>query len=109
MDAQLYGMTANSLQVTYQGSSIEHARYLHDMLLPLTPLFLALSANSGIFRGVLSQTDSRFNVIRDSVDCRTPEERDPHSSKYVCVPRYCGMNHYISRHEYVKPEHTDTL
>ena len=54
MDSQLFGMGSNSLQLTYETSTLNHARYLHDMLIPLAPLFLALSANSPLYRGMIS-------------------------------------------------------
>lgn len=108
MDSQLYGMSGSSLQLTYEANCMNHARYLHDMLLSLTPVYLALSANTGILRGVLSQTDSRFSVIRGSVDCRTDEELEPDSPLYKVKPRYSGINHYISQHEYIDKSHTDT-
>ena len=98
MDCMLFGMGANSLQVTYECTTINHARYLHDMLLPLTPLFLSLSGNSPIYRGMLSNIDTRWGVISASVDSRTDEEKDPSSSNYINKSRYSNMNHYISNH-----------
>lgn len=71
MDSQLFGMGSNSLQLTYETSTLNHARYLHDMLIPLAPLFLALSANSPLYRGMISQIDTRWSVIAGSVDSRT--------------------------------------
>ncbi len=43
------------------------------------------------------------------MDCRTEEERDPKSEKYIAKSRYSGSNHYISSHEYVKEAHNDAL
>ena len=37
---------------------------------------MALSAGSPIFKGKLADIDVRWSVIADSVDDRTPEERD---------------------------------
>lgn len=108
MDSQLFGMGSNSLQLTYETSNINHARYLHDMLLPLGPLFLAISATSPLYRGMISEIDTRWSVISESVDSRTEEEMNPESENYVYKSRYSGMNHYISLHEYVKKEDTDT-
>ncbi len=108
MDSQLFGMGSNSLQLTYEASTLNHARYLHDMLLPLGPLFSALSANSVLFRGMLSAVDTRWGVIAASVDSRTEEEMDPEGPNYFNKSRYSGMNHYISDHQYVRKEDTDT-
>ena len=70
-----FGMGNSCLQVTFQGSSIEESKHLYDQLIPLTPVMLALSAASPIFRGVLADVDTRWAVISASVDCRTDEER----------------------------------
>lgn len=44
MDAMHFGMGQCCLQITYECSSIRHARYLHDMLMPFTGIMAALSA-----------------------------------------------------------------
>lgn len=108
MDCMLFGMGANSLQLTYECTTVNHARYLHDMLLPLTPLFLSLSGNSPIYRGMLADIDTRWGVISASVDSRTDEEKNPFSANYINKSRYSNMNHYISNHEYVLSKYTDT-
>jgi len=36
---------------------------------------MALTAGSPVFRGKLVDTDTRWDVISSSVDCRTPAER----------------------------------
>lgn len=43
MDAMHFGMGCSCLQVTFETQTINHARYLHDMLLPFTPILAALS------------------------------------------------------------------
>ena len=78
------------------------------MLLPFTPLLAALSASSPIFKGKLADVDLRWTVISQSVDCRTEEERDPSSFKFVPKSRYSTMNHYLSHHQYVKDVYFDT-
>jgi len=45
---------------------------MYDSLAILSPLFLAFSASSPVFNGVLADTDTRWSVISQSVDCRTP-------------------------------------
>jgi glutamate--cysteine ligase catalytic subunit len=77
------------------------------MLLPFTPLLAALSASSPIFKGKLADIDLRWTVISQSVDCRNEEERNPASDIFVPKSRYSTMNHYISRHQYVKDEYFD--
>lgn len=47
-------MGCSCLQMTFQAQSIEEARHLYDQLTPLTPIMLALSAASPIWRGYLS-------------------------------------------------------
>jgi glutamate--cysteine ligase catalytic subunit len=80
------------------------------MLLPWTPILAVLSATAPIYKGKLSDIDLRWTVIAQSVDCRTPEERDPtNTQKYIPKSRYSSINHYISNHEYVKPEHFDNI
>ena len=78
------------------------------MLLPLTPLFLSLSGNSPIYRGMLADIDTRWGVISAAVDSRTDDEKNPLSPNYIYKSRYSNMNHYISNHEYVLPKYTDT-
>ncbi|KAE9551645.1 hypothetical protein FO519_005143 [Halicephalobus sp. NKZ332] len=61
--------------MTFQAANVDEARWLYDQLTPITPIFLALSAATPIFRGYLSDVDSRWDVISASVDDRTREER----------------------------------
>lgn len=109
MDSMHFGMGCSCLQVTFECQSLNHARYLHDMLLPFTPLLAALSAASPIFKGKLADIDLRWTVISQSVDCRTEEERNPSSAHYIPKSRYSTMNHYISNHQYVKDAYFDTV
>ena len=48
---------------------------MYDQLMPLTPIVLALSASTPIYRSTLSDVDARWNVIAEAVDERTAEER----------------------------------
>lgn len=63
MDAMHFGMGCSCLQITYESMNISHARYLYDMLIPLTSIVSALSQGSPIFKGKLSQHDFRWQVI----------------------------------------------
>jgi glutamate--cysteine ligase catalytic subunit len=109
MDSMHFGMGCSCLQVTFESQSLNHARYLHDMLLPFTPLLAALSQASPIFKGKMADIDLRWTVISQSVDCRTEEERDPESPNFIPKSRYSSMSHYISNHQYVKDAYFDTL
>lgn len=102
MDAMHFGMGQCCLQITYECQTINHARYLHDQLLPFTGIMAALSASGPIQKGKLSDYDLRWTVIEQCVDCRTEDERDPSSKSYIPKSRYSAMNHYISNHEFVK-------
>lgn len=75
MDAMAFGMGCCCLQVTFQAKDIAESRYLYDQLSVLSPIFMALTAGSPVFRGKLVDTDTRWDVIASSVDCRTPIER----------------------------------
>jgi glutamate--cysteine ligase catalytic subunit len=87
---------------------VNHARYLHDMLLPFTGIFAAISASGPIQKGKLSDNDLRWTVIEQSTDCRTDEERDPSSNKFVPKSRYSSINSYISNHDYVTAANNDS-
>jgi glutamate--cysteine ligase catalytic subunit len=74
MDAMAFGMGACCLQVTFQARDLDESRYLYDTLHVLSPILMALTANSPVWRGHLANTDTRWDVISASVDCRTPYE-----------------------------------
>lgn len=74
LDATGFGMGCSCLQVTFQAECIDEARVLYDQLTPITPILLALTAASPIWKGYLSGVDCRWNVISGSVDDRTDEE-----------------------------------
>ena len=63
MDAMHFGMGCTCVQVTYETQTINHARYLYDMLLPFTPILAALSASAPIYKGKLADYDLRWTVI----------------------------------------------
>lgn len=105
MDAMGFGMGCCCLQVTFQGRDLKESRYLYDQLSVLCPIFLSLSAGSPIFKGFLANTDVRWNVISQSVDCRTPKERglvglDTQNKQRgrmrIRKSRYSSVNLYIS-------------
>ena len=63
MDSMHFGMGQCCLQITYECSTMNHARYLHDMLVPFTGIMAALSASGPIQKGKLSDYDMRWTVI----------------------------------------------
>lgn len=74
MDSTLFGATGCSLQVTMQAKNLDEARRLHDGLVPLAPVVLALTAGTPVFRGLLADTDTRWACFEQAVDDRRPEE-----------------------------------
>lgn len=63
MDSMGFGMGCSCLQITYETSTLNHARYLHDAFLPFTPILACLSASAPIYKGQLSDIDLRWTVI----------------------------------------------
>jgi glutamate--cysteine ligase catalytic subunit len=100
LDSIGFGMGCSCLQTTFQAQSIDEARHLYDQLTPLTPIMLALSAASPIWRGYLSETDVRWGIISGSVDDRTPEERGEKPLKEntyrISKSRYDTVDSYLS-------------
>lgn len=113
MDAMAFGMGCCCLQVTMQSEDEDESRFLHDQLATFAPYFLAHSAASPIFRGTLLDTDTRWEFIGMSVDCRTDAERSVEgadmtpspflagggvkpirNSRYSNVSRYIGKPHH---------------
>jgi len=100
MDAMGFGMGLCCLQMTFQACNIVEARLLYDQLTPLTPILMALSAASPIYRGYLADVDHRWSVISDSVDDRTAEERGivplKNDKFRIHKSRYDSIDNYLS-------------
>lgn len=100
LDAMGFGMGCCCLQLTFQACNITEARTLYDQLTPLCPIMLALSAASPAYRGYLTESDCRWNVISASVDCRTAEERGETPLKEnkfrIFKSRYDSIDSYLS-------------
>ncbi|KAH8267572.1 hypothetical protein KR026_007205 [Drosophila bipectinata] len=100
LDAMGFGMGCCCLQLTFQACNITEARRLYDQLAPLCPIMLALTAASPIYRGYLTESDCRWNVISSSVDCRTEEERGLAPLKNqkfrIAKSRYDSIDSYLS-------------
>ena len=74
MDAMAFGMGSCCLQITFQAKNISEGRKMYDQLSPLGPILLALTAATPIYKGMLADTDVRWNQISRAVDDRTAEE-----------------------------------
>ncbi len=74
MDCMAFGMGMCCLQVTFQGRDCDESRYMYDQLAVLAPIFLAMTAATPVVKGRLSGMDTRWSVIAQSVDDRTPAE-----------------------------------
>jgi glutamate--cysteine ligase catalytic subunit len=75
MDAMAFGMGCCCLQITFQAKDIEESRYMYDQLAVMAPIMMALTASTPFLKGRIADTDCRWGVISDSVDCRTRAER----------------------------------
>lgn len=75
MDCMAFGMGMCCLQITFQAWDVNEARDLYDQLAVVSPLFMAISAATPMVKGWLLDTDTRWDTISGSVDCRTPSER----------------------------------
>ncbi|KAI6242247.1 Glutamate--cysteine ligase [Aphelenchoides fujianensis] len=99
MDHMGFGMGCCCLQMTFQAVNVDEARWLYDQLTPITPILVALSAATPIFRSYLADVDSRWDIISASVDDRTPEEygeKPLETSKFVIKKsRYDSTDCYI--------------
>jgi len=75
MDAMAFGMGCCCLQVTFQTQDLDESRFMYDQLAVLAPIMMALTAASPVHKGRIADTDSRWGIISEAVDCRTPSER----------------------------------
>lgn len=95
------GGLCSCLQVTFQAKNMEEARLLYDQLTPITPIVLALSAASPIWRGFLADIDCRWKVISDSLDDRTAEEKGElplkTNTQRIFKSRYDSVDCYLTR------------
>lgn len=101
MDSAAFGMGCCCLQVTIQGRDLGETRYLYDQLAVMAPLMLALTAATPAVRGLLADTDVRWDIISASMDDRTKEESE---SGRVPKSRYSSIDCFLSSREKLKPE-----
>jgi glutamate--cysteine ligase catalytic subunit len=102
-----FGMGLSCLQCTFSTKDLDHARYVHDQLNVLSPLFLALTAGTPFIKGKVSDWDVRWNIISGSVDDRPEEEKDPSNPRYIPDSRYSSTNLYIWDGPFNLPQYND--
>lgn len=108
MDAMGFGMGCCCLQCTFQCCNINEARFFYDQLAVMSPIMLALTAATPIFKGLLADIDARWNIISASVDDRTPAERGEVSGvASISKSRYDSISTYISPDSTLLPEYND--
>ncbi|KAJ1971482.1 glutamate--cysteine ligase [Dimargaris xerosporica] len=112
MDAMGFGMGCCCLQITFQACNIDEARRLYDHLAPISPIMMALTAATPVFRGYLADVDCRWNVISQSVDDRTDQERGvkPLTTDRFVInkSRYAAIDSYLSSSDgRYKPAYND--
>jgi len=84
----LFGPGGCGLQATFQCTDLSEARILHDQLIVLGPIFLALTAATPIYQGILVDTDVRWNQTASAVDDRPENERGRVHSRWSTAPMY---------------------
>ncbi|KAM0673510.1 glutamate--cysteine ligase [Gurleya vavrai] len=111
IDSMGQGMGCCCLQLTIQASIMSEARVLYDMLGTVCPLLLRLTRATPISQGKLLSTETRWDMLVFSVDCRTDEERgcaynisgniesdykDKENKKLIRKSRFSSMDMFIS-------------
>ena len=84
----LFGPGGCGLQATFQCESLRDARVLHDQLVVLGPIFLALTAATPIYQGVLVDTDVRWNQTASAVDDRDEDELSQVAERWSTAPMF---------------------
>ncbi|KDQ08172.1 hypothetical protein BOTBODRAFT_118965 [Botryobasidium botryosum FD-172 SS1] len=107
LDSSEGGFGCCCLQVTFQAANVDEAKRVYDALIPVGPIMLALTAASPAYKGHLADVDCRWNVIGDSADDRTQEERSE-KSQQIPKSRYAGNYSYISSDFNNRNEHNDS-
>jgi len=74
MDSQAFGACQCCTQATFLTRNLEDARHLTDQLLVLAPLFMALSAATPFLRGLVAETDTRWETFQQCWDDRSEAE-----------------------------------
>ena len=74
-DAMAFGMGCCCLQVTFQCRDVDESRHVYDQLAVIAPIMMALTAACPILAGKLQDHDVRWDIVSQSVDDRTLDER----------------------------------
>lgn len=77
-----------ALQATFSAGTLQDACRLHDQLVPLGPLMLALSAATPMYKGRLVATDTRWKAMSWAADDRKPSEKPDLQPRSGCTPMY---------------------
>lgn len=91
MDSMAFGMGCCCLQATVSAGSLRLCRDLYDQLAIVSPLLLALTAATPVLRGRLTAHDTRWHVLQQCVDDRTPRE-----SRTIPKPRFSSADLYVA-------------
>ena len=109
LDASLLSFGGCTIQYTYEGASLNHAKYLHDQMHALSPILVALSAGCSIFKGRLLDIDTKTYIVGPALlDDRKDSERIQGNDDYIPYSRYDIGHRYISDHIYVKEHFLDS-
>lgn len=87
LDQQDIGRGSCSIQTTFQTTNEAGARWLHDQLIPLGPCLLAMTAAAPIWKGIMVDTNCRWQRYGDLLDDRNSSEKD----SLVCSPSVHAM------------------
>lgn len=104
-----YSLGTSRFQVSVEAQCLNHARYLHDMLVPFTPILIALSASSPFAKDQITDHDHGWDAFEKSTDARSEQEKDSASPSFKAKARFSAASRYISNHTYVKDFHNDIL
>ncbi|EKX73627.1 glutamate cysteine ligase, putative [Theileria equi strain WA] len=98
MDAIVFGMGMCCLQLTFSCLDINEARYLHDQMAVLAPLFIALTASTVVFRGALAATDTRWEVLCQAMDdVKASEKSMVQKSRFSSASLYIGNDEFLKK------------
>ena len=90
---------------------MSEARFLYDQLAIFAPIMLALTAATPIWKGMLADTDVRWDVISGSVDDRSTGERgtaEPRpGEKRIPKSRYSSIDCFISTSPLMQDAYND--
>jgi glutamate--cysteine ligase catalytic subunit len=87
-DDMIHGWGGCGLQVTFSANNLQQVCRLHDQLVPLGPLMLALSAATPLRKGRLVATDTRWEAMCRAGDDRKPSEIQDIHPRLGCTPMY---------------------